>query len=92
MEQNDKMHMTRVRAGRRTYFLDVKRGKDGGHYIVLTESRKKGVGDNVTFEKTKIFLYPEDVNKFERALKESIVKLKELMPNYDFDQYTTGPE
>lgn len=88
MEQTENMPMTRIRAGRRTYFLDLKRGRTGGYYLVITESRRQGDEDNFVYEKTKIFLYPEDVNKFSTGLKDMIDKLKSLMPGYDFDQYT----
>ena len=40
----------------------------------------------MNFTKTKLFLYPEDVNRFMSALGETVAKMKSLMPNYNFDQ------
>ena len=54
-----------VRAGRRTYFFDVKSTRSGDHYLTITESKKKFDQDgNFQFEKHKIFLYKEDFDKF----------------------------
>ncbi|HLB00499.1 MAG TPA: DUF3276 family protein [Bacteroidota bacterium] len=59
----------RVRAGKRTYFFDVKSTKSVKDlYIVLTESRRLG---EEKYEKHKIFLYKEDFSKFIEALRET---------------------
>mgnify|MGYP000537968738 CR=1 FL=1 len=62
-----------VKAGKRTYFFDVKETKQGERYITITESKRKFDNDGGTFsyEKHKIFLYREDLNKFQRALSEA---------------------
>lgn len=61
---------TRVRAGKRTYFLDVKATKsEKDYYVVITESRRI---DEDKFSKHKIFLYKEDFHKFLGALSETI--------------------
>ena len=57
------------------------------HYMIITESRKNKDGEQAQFSKTKIFVYPEDINKFNNALQTSVEKIKELMPDYDFEQY-----
>ncbi len=60
----------RVRAGKRTYFIDVKRTRRVRDlYITITESKR--VGD-VEYEKHKIFLYKEDIDKFLEAFTETI--------------------
>jgi len=60
----------RVRAGRRTYFFDVKATRSSkDFYIIITESKRVGDED---YEKHKIFLYKEDFQKFATALTESI--------------------
>ncbi len=79
--------MSRIPAGRRTYFLDLKQSRNRDYYIVITESRRKVIDNNIIPEKTRIFLYPEDVNRFQDALQKLITKMKELMPRYDFEQY-----
>jgi len=59
----------RVRAGKRTYFFDVKATKTvRDFYIVITESRRVS---EEKYEKHKIFLYKEDFTKFLDALNET---------------------
>ncbi|MDL2296688.1 PUR family DNA/RNA-binding protein [Bacteroidales bacterium OttesenSCG-928-B11] len=59
-----------VRAGKRTYFFDVKATKNDEKYLTITESKRKFNADNGTFfyEKHKLFLYKEDFAKFQNAL------------------------
>ena len=61
-----------VKAGKRIYYLDVKRSRNDDLYLSLTESKKKVSGNpenpDVTYEKHKIFLYKEDLSKFTEAL------------------------
>jgi len=61
-----------VKAGKRIYYLDVKRSRNEELYLSLTESKKKVSGDpenpDITYEKHKIFLYREDLSKFTEAL------------------------
>lgn len=60
-----------VRAGKRTYFFDVKATKSGDFYLTITESKKTFEQDgNFHFEKHKIFLYKEDFEKFADGLKD----------------------
>jgi hypothetical protein len=83
---------TKVRAGkRRTYFFDVRRTKGEDYYITLTESTKRFNGDG--YDRHKIFLYKEDFNRFLASLTEAIDHVKgELMPNYDYDEFTRRQE
>ncbi len=73
MENNgykDEIFTKRVRAGKRTYFFDVKSTKsEKDFYITITESKR--VGDD-EYEKHKIFLYKEDFEKFREALVETV--------------------
>ncbi|MDH4069745.1 MAG: PUR family DNA/RNA-binding protein [Ignavibacteria bacterium] len=74
MENNngykDEIFTKRVRAGKRTYFFDVKSTKsEKDFYITITESKR--VGDD-EYEKHKIFLYKEDFDKFREALAETV--------------------
>lgn len=87
-KSNEPVFSKKVRAGkRRTYFFDVRTTKGNDYYLTITESRKKMNDEG--FERHKVFLYKEDVNKFINELTETIDYLKnELMPTYDFDQFS----
>lgn len=62
-----------VRAGKRTYFFDVKATKGDDYYLTITESKKRFADDGkFSFEKHKLFLYKEDFAKFADGLKEAI--------------------
>ncbi len=82
----------KVRAGkRRTYFFDVRQTKGEDYYLTLTESTKKFNSDG--YERHKIFLYKEDFNRFMSGLEETLNHIKtELMPDYDYDEYTRRHE
>jgi hypothetical protein len=83
------IYSQRVRAGKRTYFFDVKSTRSNDYYLTITESKRRFKDDGFTYEKHKIFLYKEDFEKFLEALKESVDYVKtELMPEYDFSQYS----
>jgi len=62
-----------MRAGRRTYFFDVRSTKAGDFYLTITES-KKFTNDDGSFhyKKHKIYLYKEDFNEFKDTLGEMI--------------------
>lgn len=79
MEEKDKMNREElfsrpVRAGKRTYFFDVKTTRSDEKYITITESKRRFSDDQThfTYEKHKIFLYKEDFEKFATALKETL--------------------
>lgn len=60
-----------VRAGNRTYFLDVKATRKNDLYLTITESKKRFNKDGKFFyEKHKLFLYPEDFEKFSNGLED----------------------
>lgn len=72
-ERSENEIFTKVlKAGRRTYFFDVRETKAGDYYLTITES-KKNFGENgvATFEKHKIYLYKEDFNSFKEMFNES---------------------
>ena len=68
-----------VRAGKRTYFFDVKSTKDRSDYfLTITESKRKTELDgSYSFDKHKIFLYKEDFEKFQEGLSDVIEYMKE---------------
>ncbi len=62
-----------VRAGKRTYFFDVKSTRHEDLYLTITESKKRpGKEGRVFYEKHKIFLYKEDFEKFTEGLREAV--------------------
>lgn len=77
-EQNE-IYSKVVRAGKRTYFFDIKSTKGNDLYITLTESKKtfSEEGDG-NYQKHKIFLYKEDFEKFREGLDDVLLKINEL--------------
>lgn len=62
-----------VRAGKRTYFFDVKATRKEDYYLTITESKKRlGKEGKVFYEKHKIFLYKEDFDKFTDGLNDAV--------------------
>lgn len=89
----DEVYSKRVNAGKRVYFFDIKTTKDRDYYLTITESKKKTDKNFMSYEKHKIFLYKEDINKFIHALNDIVHHLKsDLMPHYDFDQFSKLPK
>lgn len=84
-KDREELYSVRVRAGKRTYFFDVKetRGKD--LYMTITESKRNfDNSGNVSYSKHKLFLYREDFEKFEDGFIDATDKIKELMTSGDF--------
>lgn len=93
-EKNDRddLFSKSVRAGKRTYFFDVKSTKGNDYYLTITESKKRfGDDGKFSYEKHKIFLYKEDFDKFIEGLDESIKHIKEnapeIKPNNNSDDH-----
>lgn len=90
--QQEEIFTKRVRAGKRTYFFDVKATRNNDYYITITESKRSRFDDG-SFVKTKLHLYKEDFNKFSDALNETVGHVKSnLLPEYNFDEYTRRDE
>ena len=71
--QKDEIFTRVVRAGKRTYFFDVKATRKDDYYLTITESKKRlGKEGKVFYEKHKIFLYKEDFEKFTEGLKDAV--------------------
>ncbi|MDP2339279.1 MAG: DUF3276 family protein [Bacteroidota bacterium] len=69
----EEIYSVAVRAGKRTYFFDVKSTRRDEFYLTITESKKRFEQDgSFHFEKHKIFLYKEDFEKFNDGLQEVI--------------------
>lgn len=82
-----------VRAGKRTYFFDVKATRSNEFYLTITESKKHFNNDDgrVSYEKHKIFLYKEDFEKFSNALSDSITFM-ETGEKPDLSRYASNRE
>ena len=71
--QKEEIFTKVVRAGKRTYFFDVKATRKEDYYLTITESKKRlGKEGKVFYEKHKIFLYKEDFEKFTEGLKGAV--------------------
>ncbi|MDH5366374.1 MAG: PUR family DNA/RNA-binding protein [Cyclobacteriaceae bacterium] len=98
MEENnanerEEIFSERVRAGKRTYFFDVKATRSNDYYLTITESKRKYKEDGFTYEKHKIFLYKEDFDKFVDALNNTVGHVKEeLLPDVDFSEFDRNKE
>jgi Protein of unknown function (DUF3276) len=73
-KDREEVFSKKIRAGKRTYFFDVKATRSNDYYVTVTESKKR-LEDGV-FIKHKIFLYKEDFEKFAEGLKETIDYIK----------------
>lgn len=73
-DQHPEMYTKVVKAGKRTYYIDIKATKGNDHYITITESKKQ----NEQFQKHKIFIYKEDFEKIKEAFIEVIDKANSL--------------
>lgn len=92
LEKNERgdLFSKSVRAGKRTYFFDVKSTRGNDYYLTITESKKRfGTDGKFTYEKHKIFLYKEDFEKFIEGLNEAINHIKENAPEVA-SNYSSG--
>ena len=80
-DDEEAIYSQAVKAGRRTYFFDVKATRGDEYYITITESRKTTHEDgHVSFDRKKLFLYKEDFAKFENGLADVIGYIKKNRP------------
>jgi hypothetical protein len=92
MEENDKktegdnggrqeIYSQTVRAGKRTYFFDVKATRNDDYYLTITESKKRFNKEGKQyFEKHKVFLYKEDFEKFNHGLTDVVSYIIDKQP------------
>ncbi|MBQ5481435.1 MAG: PUR family DNA/RNA-binding protein [Bacteroidales bacterium] len=77
----DDVYSKPVRAGKRTYFFDVKATKGNDYYLTITESKRRIERDGrYVYDKHKIFLYKEDFDKFADGLQEVVNYIRERCP------------
>ena len=93
----DEIFSKAVRAGKRTYFFDVKSTRGNDLYLTITESKKKyNDSGDFYFEKHKVFLYKEDFEKFQEGFEEALAKIDELKATGNYkteeneDSYSTN--
>jgi hypothetical protein len=85
--EKEEIYSKAVRAGKRTYFFDVKATRRNDYYLTITESKKRYHKDGRFFyEKHKIFLYKEDFEKFFEGLNDTIEYIKENKPEILSDE------
>lgn len=79
-KDNEIIYSKSIKAGKRIYYLDVKKSRNDDLFLAITESKKKINGFDqdaqVTYEKHKIFLYKEDFIKFTEGLEDVIAFIK----------------
>ena len=74
-KENDIIYSKAIKAGKRIYYLDVKKSRNDDLYLSITESKKRVMGSDdaqVSYEKHKIFLYKEDFSEFTEGLEDVI--------------------
>lgn len=79
MEEREDVYSKVVRAGKRTYFFDVRSTRGNDLFLTITESKKRTHEDGgVSYEKHKIFLYKEDFEKFMDGLNHTLGELDRI--------------
>lgn len=92
-QNRQEIYSKSVRAGKRTYFFDVKATRRNDYYLTITESKKRFGRDGKSFyEKHKIFLYKEDFDKFFDGLNEVIDYIKTANPQMIDDPEAEKPD
>ena len=77
--REDEVYSKVVKAGKRTYFLDIKSTRRKDLYLTITESKKQtSEYGKASYQKHKIFLYKEDIENFKDGLEDVINQMAEL--------------
>ncbi|MEI6887790.1 MAG: DUF3276 family protein [Bacteroidales bacterium] len=72
-KEREEIFSRAIRAGKRTYFFDVKNTAEGEAYLTITESKRKLDEEGKFFyEKHKLFLYREDFEKFRNGFEDAV--------------------
>ena len=82
--EKDIVYSQAIKAGKRIYYLDVKMNRKEELFLAITESKKVIMGEGeeaqINFEKHKIFLYKEDLEKFQKGLDQAINYIRQRQP------------
>lgn len=91
-EYGDQILTKAVKAGRRTYFFDVRATRGDDYFLTITESRKVIAPDgNTAYDRHKIFLYKEDFEKFADGLSEALEFIRRSKPEF-FENQSLPPK
>ena len=86
-DDREDVYSRAVRAGKRTYFFDVKSTRGRDLFLTITESKKHTHEDgSATYEKHKIFLYKEDFDKFMDGLQDAFSEIDRLRNSGEYIQ------
>lgn len=78
-DEREDVYSKVIRAGKRTYFFDVRSTRGNDLFLTITESKKRTHEDGgVSYEKHKIFLYKEDFGKFMDGLNHTLDELERI--------------
>jgi hypothetical protein len=95
-KDNEIIYSKAIKAGKRIYYLDVKKSRNEDLFLAITESKKKVVGyevdAQVTYEKHKIFLYKEDFDKFLEGLEDVVSFIKKEQGDAEIKSATTSED
>ena len=87
-DEREDVYSKPVRAGKRTYFFDVKSTRGRDLYLTITESKKHTHEDgSASYEKHKIFLYKEDFEKFIDGLRDVYAEIDRLKATGGYTQH-----
>lgn len=91
-DKNSEVYSKVVRAGKRTYFFDVKATKSNDLYLTLTESKKTTIDGRESYQKHKIFLYKEDFEKFQEGLIDALEKIEAINNGEEIETFSSSSE
>jgi len=90
-EEREDVYSKVVRAGKRTYYFDVRSTRGNDLFLTITERKKRSDADGrVSYEKHKIFLYKEDFEKFVEGLQDSLAALERIRATGEFPPKPEG--
>jgi hypothetical protein len=93
-QDRDEIYSKVIRAGKRTYFFDVKATRGDDYFLTITESKKVFDNEgNSHYEKHKIFLYKEDFDKFAQGFDETVGFISNIRSGIiSADQTSVSPQ
>lgn len=93
--EKDIVYSQAIKAGKRIYYLDVKMNRKEELFLAITESKKVVTGEGeeaqINFEKHKIFLYKEDLEKFQKGVEQAINYIRQRQHAAAHDEAETEP-
>ena len=86
-EMKENVFSKTIRAGNKTYFVDLQKNEKG-LVVVVKESRKKMNDDGTSFfRNSKVIVYPEDIERFSDAIASVFEEMKARMDGFDFGAF-----